>query len=65
MLLDKTLNESDNEKQKNFQLLRPTFGHPTKTNDLEKIDNQEKQRQDNIQNVIDQLRSNTIVNRYL
>jgi hypothetical protein len=61
MILNKNLNESNNEKDKNFELLRPTFGHPTKKNHLQTIDNREKLRQDDLQKIIDQLRSNTIV----
>jgi len=62
MMLNKKLNESNYEKEKNFQLLRPTFGHPGKKNHLEIIDNREKKRQDDIEKNIDRLRSNIIVN---
>jgi hypothetical protein len=65
MILNKKLNESNNEKEKNFELLRPTLGHPTKKNYLQTIDNREKERQDDIQKIIDQLRSNTIVDSYI
>jgi hypothetical protein len=61
MLLAKKLNESNEKRQTNFELLRPTFGHPGKKHDLQIIDNQEKLRQDDIQNIVNQLRSNTIV----
>lgn len=61
LILDKELNKTNYEKEKNFQLLRPTFGHPGKKNHLQTIDNQEKTRQDNIQKTIDQFRINTVV----
>ncbi|CAF4534188.1 unnamed protein product [Rotaria sp. Silwood1] len=60
--LNKQLNESNNEKQINFQQLRPTFGYPAKKNYLQTIDNQEKLRQDNTQKICNELRSNTIEN---
>jgi len=61
MILNKKLNESNNEKNKNFESLRPTFGDPAKKNHLQIIDNREKLRQDDLQKFIDRLRSNTIV----
>ncbi|CAF0808765.1 unnamed protein product [Rotaria sordida] len=62
MTLNKELNESNNEKQINFQQLRPTFGDPAKKNHLQTIDNQEKLRQDNVQKICNELRANTIKN---
>ncbi|CAF2342055.1 unnamed protein product [Rotaria sp. Silwood2] len=61
-ILHKQLNESINEKQTNFQQLRPTFGYPAKKNHLQTIDNQEKLRQDNIEKICIELRSNTTEN---
>ncbi len=63
-LLNKKLNESNEKKQKNFELLRPTFANPEKKHDLQIINDQEKLRQDNIQKFLNQLRSNTIVKNY-
>ena len=63
-IFKKKMNEFNEEEIKNFELLRPTFGQPARKNDLEVIDKREKIRQDNIQKLINQLRSNTIVNNY-
>jgi DNA-binding IscR family transcriptional regulator len=60
-IMEKKLNEDNEEKTKNFDQLRPTLGHPARKNDLEEIDNREKIRQTELQQVITQLRSNTIV----
>ncbi|CAF3644133.1 unnamed protein product [Rotaria sordida] len=59
-ILDKKLNETNEEKSKNFEQLRPTLGHPSRKNELEDINNQEKLRQDEFQKMIIQFRSNTI-----
>jgi hypothetical protein len=64
-IFHKKLNESNNEKQQIFELLRPTFGHPAKKPDLQLLDNREKIRQDEVEKTINQLRSNTIVKNYL
>ncbi len=61
-IIEKKLNEDNEEKMKNFDQLRPTLGHPARKNDLEEIDNREKIRQTELQQIITQLRSNTIVN---
>jgi hypothetical protein len=63
MILKENLSESNNTKEKNYDLLRPTFGHPTKKNYLQIIDNQEKQRQEDIHKILEQLRSDTMVNK--
>jgi predicted DNA-binding antitoxin AbrB/MazE fold protein len=63
MILKENLSESNNVKEKNYDLLRPTFGHPTKKNHLQIIDNQEKQRQEDIHKILEQLRSDTMVNK--
>jgi len=63
-IIEKKLNEDNEEKMKNFDQLRPTLGHPARKNDLEEIDNREKIRQTELQQVITQLRSNTIVNKH-
>jgi len=62
--IDKKLNEDSEEKTKNFAQLRPTLGHPARKNDLQEIDNQEKLRQKELQQIMTQLRSNTIVKKY-
>jgi hypothetical protein len=62
--IDKKLNEDNEEKTKNFAQLRPTLGHPARKNDLQEIDNQEKLRQKELQQIMTQLRSNTIVKKY-
>lgn len=61
----KKLNESNTRKEINFQQLRPTFGDPAKKDHLLKIDNQEKLRQSDIEKIINELKSNTIVNLLL
>lgn len=61
ILLNKNLNQTKNDREKNFELLRPTFGHPGKKDHLENIDNQEKLRQIRVGRSIDQLRLDTIV----
>jgi len=59
--INKKLNEDNEEKTKHFDQLRPTFGHPARKNDLQEIDRQEKLRQNELQQTMTQLRSNTIV----
>jgi hypothetical protein len=63
--IEKRLSEDSEEKTKNFEQLRPTLGHPARKNDLEDINNREKLRQNELQKIITQLRTNTIVNKYL
>ncbi|CAF1416429.1 unnamed protein product [Adineta steineri] len=57
---NQNLNESTDEKQKYFELLRPAIGLPAKRSDLETLDNQEKIREDTLEKFINQLRTNTI-----
>lgn len=59
--LEKIFNEADEEKKKNFEQLRPTLGQPARKHELEEIDNREKARQNEIQKMMTQFRSNTIV----
>jgi DNA polymerase III delta prime subunit len=61
--IDKKLTEDNEEKTKHFDQLRPTFGHPARKNDLQEIDRQEKQRQNELQQTMAQLRTNTIVTK--
>lgn len=63
--LDEKLNETTIEKDNNFDQLRPTLGHPTRKTELEQIDQQEKNRQDELLKMVTQFRSNTIVNYHL
>jgi hypothetical protein len=60
--IDNKLTEDNEEKNKSFEQLRPTFGHPSRKTDLQEIDNREKIRQDELQQIVNQLRTNTIVN---
>ena len=60
-IINRKLTEDNEEKSRQFDQLRPTFGHPARKNDLEEIDKQEKQRQNELQQAITQLRSTTIV----
>lgn len=62
LILNEKFRQSRTEKDNNFQLLRPTFANPTKKHHLQKIDQQEKVRQDDIEIIINRLQSNTIVN---
>ena len=62
--LQKKLIESNEEKETNFEALRPNFGHPSKKNYLQTIDDREKQRQEGLQKNITELRSNTTVREY-
>jgi hypothetical protein len=62
-MLRENLNGSNNEKEKNYGLLRPTFGQPAKKDHLHVIDDREKHRQENINKVLEQLRSTTMVNK--
>jgi hypothetical protein len=55
------LNETNEEKSKHFDQLRPTLGHPARKNDLQEIDNREKKRQNELQQLVVQLRLKTIV----
>lgn len=61
--IERKLTEDDEAKSKQFDQLRPTFGHPARKNDLQEIDQQEKQRQTELQQTITQLRSTTIVRK--
>jgi hypothetical protein len=63
--INKKLNEDNEEKTKHFDQLRPTFGHPARKNDLQEIDRQEKLRQNELQQTMTQLRSNTIVKKHI
>ena len=62
-ILRENLNGSNNEKEKNYGLLRPTFGQPARKDHLQVIDNREKHRQENITQVLEQLRSGTMVDK--
>ncbi len=62
MKLNKQITEANNEREQNFALLRPNYGHPTKQNHLQTIDNREKIRQDDTKKVIDRLRTTASVN---
>jgi hypothetical protein len=62
MRLNKQIAESNNEREQNFALLRPNYGHPTKQNHLQTIDNREKIRQDDTKKIIDRLRTTVSVN---
>lgn len=55
------LTEDNESKSRHFDQLRPTFGHPARKTDLNEIDQQEKQRQNELQQMITQLRLTTIV----
>jgi len=59
--VENKLKEDTEDKTKNFDRLRPTFGHPARKTQLEEIDQQEKQRQAELQQTINELRTNTIV----
>jgi hypothetical protein len=62
MIFNEKINAFNEEKIKNFELLRPTFGQPARKNDLQVIDKREQIRQDSVQKMINELQSNTIVN---
>lgn len=62
--LQEKLTESNEEKETNFEALRPNFGHPSKKNYLQTIDDREKQRQEELEKSIAELRSNTTVHEY-
>ncbi|CAF4455214.1 unnamed protein product, partial [Adineta steineri] len=53
-------NDSTTEKSKNYDQLRPTLGHPARKNDLLEIDNREKIRQSELQQLVTELRLTTI-----
>ena len=59
--LEEKLSKSVEEKEKNFDELRPTLGHPARKTELEQLDQREKQRLDTIQQGVTQLRTNTKV----
>lgn len=59
--LQKKLAESNEEKEINFESLRPNFGHPSKKDHLQTIDDREKHRQEDLQTTVTELRSNTMV----
>ena len=61
--IDTKLTEDNEAKTKHFDQLRPTFGHPARKNDLQELDRQEKQRQNELQQSMAQLRTNTIVGK--
>ena len=58
------LKKANSEKTKNFGSLRPTLGQPSRKDDLERIDQEERVRQNNINSTVQQLRSTTIVNLF-
>ena len=58
---DENCQQSEKDKAKNFEQLRPTLGHPARKNELQEIDNHEKQRENELQQLISDLRSKTIV----
>lgn len=60
-IINRKLTEDNEETTRHFDQLRPTLGHPARKTDLEEIDKQEKQRQNELQQTITQLRSTTIV----
>jgi hypothetical protein len=60
-IFNEKLNETNEEKSKNFDQLRPTLGHPARKNDLQEIDNRERKRQNELQQLVVQLRLKTIV----
>lgn len=62
-ILHNKITQSNEEKETNFEALRPNFGHPSKKNHLQTIDDREKQRQEELQNCIAELRSNTTVDK--
>lgn len=57
------MTRSNDENEKNFDLLRPTFGQPARKNDLEQIDKQERSRLERIDQTIQQLRTSSLVKR--
>ena len=59
--LNKKLNESNAEKTRNLELVRPTLAQPSRRNDLDNVDNQEKIRQHDLERFLSQLHSNTMV----
>ena len=59
--LNKKLNESNAEKARNLELVRPTLAQPSRRNDLDNIDNQERLRQHDLERFLGQLHSNTMV----
>ncbi|CAF0851526.1 unnamed protein product [Adineta ricciae] len=54
------LNESNAEKQKLFESLRPALGLPGKKSDLEVLNNREKVREEQLEQVITQLQKDTL-----
>ena len=59
--LDEKLKDANQTKADNFEQLRPVLGHPSRKNELQELDQREKQRQETIKETINQLRSNTMV----
>ena len=59
--LNETLDQSNDEKTRNYEHLRPTFGQPARKHDLEQIDAREKRRQEDISKKIHNLRTDAIV----
>ena len=59
--LEKRLAESQQEEVNHFEQLRPTLGHPARKNDLQDIDNLEKTRLSSLEQLVQQLRSNSTV----
>lgn len=60
--LIRKINQSNIENKKNYDLLRPTFGQPSRKNELEEIDQRERSRLVDIDQKIQHLRISTIVN---
>ncbi|CAF1026509.1 unnamed protein product [Adineta ricciae] len=60
IICDENCQQSEKDKAKNFEQLRPTLGHPARKNELQEIDSHEKQRQNELQQLISDLRSKTI-----
>ncbi|CAF0926257.1 unnamed protein product [Adineta steineri] len=59
-ILNGKFDDSTTEKSKNYDQLRPTLGHPARKNDLLEIDNREKIRQNELQQLVTELRLTTI-----
>lgn len=51
------------DKSNHFDKLRPMLGHPSKKIDLQTLDNKEKQRQEEFGNLLNELKTNTMVKK--
>jgi hypothetical protein len=58
---NKELNESNQEKQKIFDSLRPTIGLPGKRTDLEDLNSREKVRQEQLEKILTRMQADAIV----